>query len=674
MPRLAAFQRRLFMWVASITLVVLSADVAAAHPPEFVYALRQENGGTNQIYGFHIALFGELVPLPGFPVGSGGTGTNVTASEQLTYVNGRLYVINDGSDTLSVFSVNRSTGALTALPFSPIALGAGQWRCVAAHPGGSTVVAGSASDILASFVVTATTASAAPGSPFTASGTRPVSCAFSRNGSFVYTGGEGTNIAGFSVASSGGLTPLPGSPFNSGSVNPRALATDSTGRLFASHFTFAQVRVFTTPTGVPTGVAGNPFLPGVNAVHGVLHPAGFHILVDPNINHVQVQQISGSGAATMLNTVSGAATGGTFSNALTLTHDGVNLVAANGTSRNLTVFRVNANTGALQFLAVQPVNTLGATGLITGVVSVQPPILGDFNGDRHADVLWRNKVTGENVAWLMNGTVLSGAGLLPTIADVNWEVKGVGDFDASSKADVIWRNRVTGQNIVWLMDGLSIALSAFLPAIADTNWEIAGVGDVDANATTDVMWRNKVSGDNVVWLMDGASVSLSAFLPTIADTNWVIGGAGDFDGDGKADLIWRHKATGQNIAWLMHGASVAFFAFLPNAGLVWDIKGAGDLNADGKADVVWRNQITGQYVAWLMNGAAIGSSGSLPQVNNPNWEIKSMRDVDGDHAVDVVWRNGSTGWNAVSLMNGFSVNASAFLSPITNLDWEIIGQ
>ena len=70
----------------------------------------------------------------------------------------------------------------------------------------------------------------------------------------------------------------------------------------------------------------------------------------------------------------------------------MNLVVANGTSRNLTVFRVNTNTGGLQFLAVQPVNTLGATGLITGVASVPPPILGDFNGDRRADVLWRNKV------------------------------------------------------------------------------------------------------------------------------------------------------------------------------------------------------------------------------------------------------------------------------------------
>ena len=120
MPRLAAFHRRLFLLVASITLVVIaSGEAAPVAPSEFVYVLRQESGGTNQIHGFQIGVFGALTPLPGFPVASGGTGSSATASEHITHVSGRLYVINDGSDTLSVFAVNRSTGALTALPVQP---------------------------------------------------------------------------------------------------------------------------------------------------------------------------------------------------------------------------------------------------------------------------------------------------------------------------------------------------------------------------------------------------------------------------------------------------------------------------------------------------------------------------------------------------------------------------
>ena len=85
-----------------------------------------------------------------------------------------------------------------------------------------------------------------------------------------------------------------------------------------------------------------------------------------------------------------------MSSALTLANDGVNLVVGHVVSRNLSVFRVNKNTGGLQLLVLQAANTLGTTGSIAGVVSVPPPIVGDFDGDRRADIFWRNKVTGHN--------------------------------------------------------------------------------------------------------------------------------------------------------------------------------------------------------------------------------------------------------------------------------------
>jgi hypothetical protein len=56
------------------------------------------------------------------------------------------------------------------------------------------------------------------------------------------------------------------------------------------------------------------------------------------------------------------------------------------------------------------------------------------------------------------------------------EIKGVADFDGDGKADVVWRNKVTGQNIAWLMNGLTVGTSGFLPTIADTNWEFVGLG------------------------------------------------------------------------------------------------------------------------------------------------------------------------------------------------------
>ena len=126
-----------------------------------------------------------------------------------------------------------------------------------------------------------------------------------------------------------------------------------------------------------------------------------------------------------------------------------------------------------------------------------PKRVGDFDGDGTSDLLLRNKVTGQNIGWLMSGVTVSNSGFLPTIADTNWEIKGVGDFDGDGRADVIWRNKVSGQNIGWLMNGLTVASSASLPTIADTNWDIKAVGDLDGDGKADVVLRNKVTGANI---------------------------------------------------------------------------------------------------------------------------------------------------------------------------------
>jgi hypothetical protein len=48
----------------------------------------------------------------------------------------------------------------------------------------------------------------------------------------------------------------------------------------------------------------------------------------------------------------------------------------------------------------------------------------DFSGDGRADILWRNRVTGDNVVWFMSGTTVAGGAVLPAVPDVNWEIVG----------------------------------------------------------------------------------------------------------------------------------------------------------------------------------------------------------------------------------------------------------
>jgi 6-phosphogluconolactonase len=342
----------------------------------FLYALSDSAGAANRIHGFRVnASTGALTALSCFPVDTGGLGDGNSLSERMTYdaANRRLYVVNEGSNTVSAYAVNAGTGALTALPFSPLSIpGAGAEFCMAVHPSGSPLVIGRQStQDLTSFTITATAAALASGSPFSTGTAAPASCAFSRDGNYVYAGGGNPSsaFAGFSVtAATGVLAPLPGTPFASG-VYPGALATDSAGRIFSAGFNNNQARVFTTVAGVPTG--GNPIASGLTeAVHGALHPSGYYMVADRVGNRIGVYQIGGSSAAPTLAAVPGSpfASGGLYSNVLALQPNGTFLYAANSNSRNISVIPVTAASGALGSPVVQPANTLGTSGGITGMV------------------------------------------------------------------------------------------------------------------------------------------------------------------------------------------------------------------------------------------------------------------------------------------------------------------
>jgi hypothetical protein len=362
---------------AVLSLGALTANGAWAQSgPSFVYALQQITGGTNQVHGFSVnAATGVLTAVPGSPF-SAGTGTALALSFTLAYdpIHGRLFALN--ASTVSAYDVDRLTGALVPLPFSPIALPASTWNCLQVSPDGATVVAASAAsgnDIVASFTITNSAATAAPGSPYVAPAS-PFWCTFSPDGARFYTGGnDGDDLAGFAVATgTAALTPLPGSPFATGLAFPEAAAVDASGRLFvASASAVQQVRVFTSPAGTLTPVATIPA--GLTApAAGILHPAGAYMVVDRSGNRVGVYRITGTGNTTSVAPVAGSpfASGGTYSDALTLDESGTRLFVANGDSRNIQTSRVNSDL-SLTPLSLQPVNTLGSVGRLTGIAYVR---------------------------------------------------------------------------------------------------------------------------------------------------------------------------------------------------------------------------------------------------------------------------------------------------------------
>ncbi len=330
----------------------------------------------------------------------------------------------------------------------------------------------------------------------------------------------------------------------------------------------------------------------------------------------------------------------------------------------------------------------GEQNASTSIVQAELRLAGDyrtdFSADGKPDIVWRNRVTGEIIVWMMNGSSAGSevrvTGPIPT--DQNWRIVATGDFSGDGKPDFLWRNRVTGQNVVWVMDGTTYVTYTSLPVVTDVNWQILGVADFNGDRRLDLLWRNAATGDDVIWLMNGTTYVTYVRLQTIPDATWTIAGADDFNGDGRPEILWRNLSSGQNIMWHMNGTSFLRYELVEaQPDTRWAIVGTGDFDGDGHADIQWRNAITGENMVWTMDGATHLSSTTLQAATDPEWDVlhapESVRpgasDFNQDGTADVVWRNVATGVNRIWYMSGATriIEKTIASEPTTN--WRIVG-
>jgi FG-GAP-like repeat/FG-GAP repeat len=227
--------------------------------------------------------------------------------------------------------------------------------------------------------------------------------------------------------------------------------------------------------------------------------------------------------------------------------------------------------------------TTQASGLFLAPPSVNPSWqvrgIGDLDGDKRSDLLWHNQSTGQLYAWFMNGTSqASGSFLTPSPVNLAWQVQGLADFNADGKADILWRNRSTGQLYVWFMNGITESSGTFLTpaAVADPAWQIRGLADFDWDGKPDILWHNQATGQLYVWVMDGVTQSWGWFLSpsSVPNLAWQISQVGDFDGDGLADILWRNQSSGALYVWIMDRfwmASGGFVTPSPVSNLSWQV-------------------------------------------------------------------------------------------------------
>lgn len=197
-----------------------------------------------------------------------------------------LYAADAGGG-IDAYQIDVSTGALTAIPGSPF--GSGSLRSLVVDPSGSFVYAVNATsgNVLAFTVAPNGVLVPLPGSPFSLpGGATSVPMGIVDIGSFVYvTLNSSSQVAGFAIdAKTGQLTPISGSPFATGQ-NPANLAL-SNDFLYVVNEKNGSVSGYSidSSTGTLTSMAGSPFFQDIGTL--VPDPSGKYLYLSSSVGIV----------------------------------------------------------------------------------------------------------------------------------------------------------------------------------------------------------------------------------------------------------------------------------------------------------------------------------------------------------------------------------------------------
>jgi 6-phosphogluconolactonase (cycloisomerase 2 family) len=226
---------------------------------------------------------------------------------------GLLATANHDGNTVSVFSVNSSTGALTQVSGSSFATGTNPFSVAFSPGGGLLAVANLGDNTVSVFSVNSSTGALTQvsGSPF-ATGSAPHSVAFSPGGGLLAVANVDDNtVSVFSVNSStGALTQVSSSPFATG-TNPFSVAFSPGGGLLAvANGSDSTVSVFSvnSSTGALTQVSGSPLATGTNPFSVAFSPGGGLLATaNRNGNTVSVFSVGAPSAS-----IASPASGGTY--------------------------------------------------------------------------------------------------------------------------------------------------------------------------------------------------------------------------------------------------------------------------------------------------------------------------------------------------------------------------
>src|SRR4051812_8817147 len=289
-----------------------------------------------------------------------GSGGGLASAPTSSNVTGFAYVAHFAENNVSAYTIDGSSGALSEVAGSPFAAGVGPVSVDVDPTGRFAFVANGGSnnftDTISVFAVDASTGA------LTSVGSTPAgrsslrSMAVDPSGKFVYTTSGGSRTASFEVdgfaidGTTGALSPVPGNPFFAG-TNPSFVTVDPSAKFaYVTNQASADVSSFAinTTTGAltSTGRAASGGAP----LSVVVHPSGRFVYVAGS--GISVYTIDGTtGALTEIPGSPFAAANGFFSIAIEPT--GRFAYVAN-TGGGVSAFAINTSSGALSEIPGSP--------------------------------------------------------------------------------------------------------------------------------------------------------------------------------------------------------------------------------------------------------------------------------------------------------------------------------
>lgn len=200
------------------------------------------------------------------------------------------------------YSINQSTGALTASTWSPLQFPLGRSpQGLAVAPSGDFLYAADAGGGIDAYQINASTGAltAMPGSPFGAGDLHSV--VVDPSGSFVYAVNDTSgNVLAFTIDPNGALAPVPGSPFSlPGGAKSSPMGIVDTGRfVYVTLNSMNQVAGFTVDatTGKLTPISGSPIAAGQSPTN-LIFSKGFLYVVNAENGSVSGYSIAASSGA-----------------------------------------------------------------------------------------------------------------------------------------------------------------------------------------------------------------------------------------------------------------------------------------------------------------------------------------------------------------------------------------